>query len=104
MRRNRSCFKSLERELDIFIAAVSDHVDEQEDELTALADSKTLRDYLQSPAPSLRRRRTTRSLKNLQIALAATLSKQSHLVNISIFDKQKRPVFFAERKPEARRE
>lgn len=90
--------RDLERELDNFIAAVSDHVDEQENELIALVDSKTLRDYLQSPASPAKEQ----VLTDLQIALASTLSKQSHLVNISFFDKQKRPVFFAERKPEER--
>ncbi|MDQ3473316.1 MAG: ATP-binding protein, partial [Acidobacteriota bacterium] len=38
------------------------------------------------------------SLTELRIALASTLSKQSHLANIAFFDQQKRPVFFADRK------
>ncbi|MCM3874673.1 MAG: sensor histidine kinase [Pyrinomonadaceae bacterium] len=91
--------QDLERELDIFIATVSDHIDEQEDELTTLADSKTLRDYLQSLAPQSAAPANDQTLENLQIALAATLSKQSHLVNISIFDKQRRPILIAERAP-----
>ncbi len=94
--------RDLERELDNFIAAASDHVDEQESELIALADSKTLRDYLQSPAKQSASPANVQVLTDLQIALAATLSKQSHLVNISFFDQQKLPVFFAERKPEER--
>ena len=91
--------QDLERELDNFIAAVSDHVDEQEDELTALADSKTLRDYLQRPAEQSAALANDQILKDLQLALAATLSKPNHLVNISIFDKQRQPIFFAERGP-----
>lgn len=91
--------QDLERELDSFIAAVSDHIDEQEDELTALADSKTLRDYLQLPAQQSATSANDQTLKNLQIALATTLSKQSHLVNISIFDKQRRSILIAERAP-----
>ncbi|MBA3355946.1 MAG: HAMP domain-containing protein [Pyrinomonadaceae bacterium] len=94
--------RDLERELDNFIAAVSDHVDEQENELIALADSKALRDYLQSPAKQLASPANDQGLTGLKIALAETLSKQSHLLNISFFDQQKRPVFFAERKPEER--
>jgi len=94
--------RDLERELDNFIAAVSDHVDEQENELIALADSKALRNYLQSPAKPLASPANDQGLTGLKIALAETLSKQSRLVNISFYDQQKRPVFFAERKPEAR--
>lgn len=94
--------RDLERELDNFIAAVSDQVDEQENELIALADSKTLRDFLQSSAKQSASPTNDPVLTDLQIALASTLSKQSHLVNISFFDQQKRPVFFAERKPEER--
>ena len=94
--------RDLERELDNFIAAVSDHVDEQEDQLAALAASKALRDYLQSPSKQSASPANDQVLTDLQIALASTLSKQSHLVNISFFDQQKRPVFFAERKPEER--
>ena len=79
-----------------------DHVDEQENELIALADSKALRNYLQSPAKPLASPANDQGLTGLKIALAETLSKQSRLVNISFYDQQKRPVFFAERKPEAR--
>ena len=96
--------QDLERELDNFIAAVSDQVDEQEDELTALARSITLHDYLQAQSLPSASPANDHVLKDLQITLAATLSKQSHLVNISLFDKQKQPIFFAERKPEAKAE
>jgi C4-dicarboxylate-specific signal transduction histidine kinase len=93
--------QDLERELDNFVAAVSEHVDEQEDQLIALADSKTLRDYLQSPpAKQSSSPANDQPLTELKTALASTLSKQSHLVNIAFFDKQKRLVFFAERKSE----
>ncbi len=92
--------RDLERELDNFIAAVSDHIDEQENEMIALADSKALRDYLQSPAKQLASSANDQGLTNLKIVLAATLSRQSHWANISFFDQQKRPVFFAELKPQ----
>ncbi|MFN2511130.1 MAG: ATP-binding protein [Pyrinomonadaceae bacterium] len=91
--------QDLGRELDNFIAAVSDHVDEQENELIGLADSKTLRDYLQAPAKQSASPANEPIRTDSQIVLASTLSKQSHIVNIAFFDQQKRPVFFAERKP-----
>lgn len=94
--------RDLERELDNYIAAVSEHVDEQENELVALADSKTLRDYLQLPARQPSSPTNDQVPPDLQAALASTLTKQSHIVGISLFDQQKRPVFLAERKLEAR--
>lgn len=94
--------RDLERELDNYIAVISVHVDEHENELIALADSKALGDYLQSPAQQSATAANDQVVKDLQIALAATLSKERHLVNISFFDKQKGPVFVAERKPEER--
>jgi signal transduction histidine kinase len=93
--------RDLDRELDIFIASVSDNIDGQEDDLIALADSKTLRDYLQTQVQPHPLPANEQVLKDLQTALATTLSKQSRLVNISLFDKEKRRIFFAERKPEA---
>ncbi len=94
--------RDLDRELNNFIATVSDHVDEQENELIPLADSKTLHDYLKSPPIQSASPANDPVVTELKNALAATLSKQSHFVNISFFDKQKRPVFPAERKPEER--
>jgi signal transduction histidine kinase len=94
--------RDLERELDNFIAAVSDHVDEQENELIALADSKTLRDYLQAPAKPSASPVNQPGRTDPQIVLASMLSKQGHLTNIAFFDQQKRPIFFAERKPDER--
>ncbi len=94
--------RDLERELDNYIAVVSVHVDEHENELIALADSKTLRDYLQSRAQQSATAANDQALTELQITLAAMLSKESHLVNISFFDKQEGLVFFDERKPEER--
>jgi signal transduction histidine kinase len=90
----------LERELDNFIGTVSDHVDQQENELIALADANILRDYLRSPAKPSASPTNDRALTDLQIALASTLSKQRHLVSISFINQQKQPVFFAERKSE----
>jgi signal transduction histidine kinase len=90
--------EDLERELDNFIAAVSEHVDEREDDLTALARSPTLEDYLRSQALPSESPANDQVLKDLQITLAATLSKQSHLVNIALFDERQQPIFFAERK------
>jgi signal transduction histidine kinase len=94
--------RDLEREHDNFVAAVSEHVDEQEDPLVALADSKSVRDYLQSAAKQSPSPANAQVLTDLKIALASTLSKQSHLVNIAFFDQQKRPVFVAELKQEER--
>jgi signal transduction histidine kinase len=94
--------RDLERDLDMFIAVVSVHVDEHESELIALADSKTLRDYLESPAQQPDSAVKPKALTDLEIALAATLSKESHLLNVSFFDKEKGPVFFAEHNPEER--
>jgi signal transduction histidine kinase len=94
--------RGLQSELDNFIAAVSDHVDEQESELIALAGSKTLRDYLQAPPKQSASPANGPVLTDPQIVLASTLSKQSHLVNIAFFDQQKRPILFAERKPDER--
>ena len=92
--------RDLERELDTFIATVSDDVDERENELTALAESKTLRDYLQSSGKESGSPANGQLVTDLRLALVSTLNKPSHLVSISVFDKEKRPVFFAERKPE----
>jgi signal transduction histidine kinase len=92
----------LERELDNFIGIVSDHVDQQENELIALADANVLREYLKSPAKPSASPTNQPSLTDLQMALASTLSKESNLVNVAFFDQQKRPVFFAEHKPEER--
>ena len=85
--------RDLERELDNYIAVVSVHVDEHENELIALADSKTLRDYLQSRAQQSATASNDQASTDLQITLAAMLSKESHLVNISFFDKQEGLVF-----------
>jgi signal transduction histidine kinase len=92
--------QDLDRELDNYIAAVSEQVDEREDELQALARSITLNDYLVSQTEPSASPANDHVLKDLQIALAATLSKQSHLVNIALFDEQQRPIFLAERKPD----
>ncbi|MCM3905237.1 MAG: ATP-binding protein [Pyrinomonadaceae bacterium] len=94
--------RDLERELDNYIAVVSVQVDEDENDLIALADSKTLRDYLQSSAQQSVSATNDQVLTDLRIALAAALSKEGHLVSISFFDKQKGPVFLAERKQEER--
>lgn len=92
--------RELERELDNFIAAVTDHVDEQENELIALADADTLREYLKSSNQPSTSPLNAQPLTDLRIALASTLSKQSHLASIAFFDQQKRPVFFADRRPD----
>jgi signal transduction histidine kinase len=94
----RELHRDLEGELDSFIGAVSDHVDQQENELIALADADTLREYLKSSAQPSTSPSNDQAPTDLRIALASTLSKQSHLINVSFFDQQKRPVFFADRK------
>lgn len=92
--------RELERELDNFIAAVSDHVDAQENELIAFADADTLREYLNSLAQPSTSPLNAQPLTDLRIALASTLSKQSRLASIAFFDQQKQPVFFADRRPD----
>jgi signal transduction histidine kinase len=96
--------RNLERELDNFVAVVSVHVDEHENELINIADSKQLRDYLQSSVQQPDSTTNAQVLTDLQIVLAAALSKESHLVSISYFDKHKGPIFLAERKAEERAE
>ena len=60
--------QDLDRELDNFIAAVSDQVDEREDELTALARSITLNDYLKSQAVPSGSPANDHVLKDLQLS------------------------------------
>lgn len=92
--------RDLDKEVDNFIAVVSDRVDEQEDALIALADSKALRDFLRSSVPKESPPTNNQALADLKIALVSTLGKPGQ-TTISYFDRQKHPVFFAERKAES---
>lgn len=89
--------RGLESELDTFVAAVSDDLDDHENELVALGASPALCEYVcprdnRSPADD------ALLAASLKIKLASVLHNRSHLVGISFFDQKKQPVFLAERR------
>jgi signal transduction histidine kinase len=89
--------RGLEGELDTFIAAVSDSLDDQENGLVTLARSPALCEYV---CPQGNRSAADDALRaaNLKVKLASVLHNRSPLIRISFFDQQKQPVFLAERR------